>query len=176
MIVLVVRQVVDVAKLSAGPPASSSRAIDLMTSWVFRSREPAISMATGLADLIVGARGGDDAANRAGEAYVIYGKAGAEGTQFRKPPRKTGAERQVLDTTNLAPAAGFIIQGDVASDQLGGAVSGAGDVNGDGLDDLIVGANQGDDGGSNAGETYIVLWKKPARDGTQFGEGGDDFD
>ncbi len=37
------------------------------------------------------------------------------------------------------------------------ASSSAGDVNGDGYDDLIVGAPFGDDGGSNAGEAYVVF-------------------
>ena len=41
----------------------------------------------------------------------------------------------VLDVDMLAPAHGFIIQGDDAGDELGKSVSGAGDVNGDGLDD-----------------------------------------
>ena len=70
-------------------------------------------------------------------------------------------------------ADGFIIQGDVAGDQLGNSVSGAGDVNGDGIGDLIVGAPQGDDGGEMAGEAYIIYGKaNPAGEdkaGTQFG-------
>jgi hypothetical protein len=37
------------------------------------------------------------------------------------------------------------------------SVSSAGDVNGDGFDDLIVGALLGDDGGGNAGEAYVVF-------------------
>ena len=39
------------------------------------------------------------------------------------------------------------------------SVSSAGDVNGDGFDDLIVGAPNGDDGGTNAGEAYVVFGK-----------------
>jgi hypothetical protein len=38
------------------------------------------------------------------------------------------------------PAQGFIINGENANDQSGRSVSNAGDVNGDGLDDVIVGA------------------------------------
>jgi hypothetical protein len=37
---------------------------------------------------------------------------------------------------------GFVINGEAAGDKSGYSVSSAGDVNGDGLDDLIVGAYQ----------------------------------
>jgi hypothetical protein len=45
-------------------------------------------------------------------------------------------------TTSLSDVLyrGFVINGEVAGDQSGYSVSSAGDVNGDGLDDLIVGA------------------------------------
>jgi len=46
----------------------------------------------------------------------------------------------VVDLTGLAPSDGFIIQGDAAGDAAGASVSSAGDVNGDGIDDVIVGA------------------------------------
>ena len=51
----------------------------------------------------------------------------------------------------------FIIQGDAADDRTGNSVASAGDVNGDGFDDLIVGALRGDDGGNAAGEAYVVF-------------------
>jgi hypothetical protein len=48
------------------------------------------------------------------------------------------------DVINLSVIAagtgGFVINGESASDSSGYSVSSAGDVNGDGLDDLIVGA------------------------------------
>ena len=47
----------------------------------------------------------------------------------------------------------------MADDHAGCSVSSAGDVNGDGFDDLIVGARHGDDGGSDAGEAYVVFGK-----------------
>ena len=98
----------------------------------------------GLADLIVGARLGDDGGTNAGEAYVIFGKAGGLAN---------------IDLTGLAPADGFIIQGDAIADYAGYSVASAGDINGDGFDDLIVGARGGDNGGSNAGEAYVIFGK-----------------
>jgi hypothetical protein len=53
-----------------------------------------------------------------------------------------------------------LINGEVANDRSGYSVSSAGDVNGDGLDDLIVGATYADPSGkSNAGKSYVVFGK-----------------
>ena len=62
-----------------------------------------------------------------------------------------------LDLTTLPAAEGFVIQGDAAGDTAGRSVASAGDVNGDGFDDVIVGAPQGDDGGPLAGEAYVIF-------------------
>lgn len=104
----------------------------------------------GFDDLIVGAPYGDDGGTDAGQAYVLFGTASGFGTA-------DGSGRQVIDLATLTAAQGFIIQGDAAADRAGCSVSSAGDVNGDGFDDLIVGAKYGDDGGTNAGEAYIVF-------------------
>ncbi len=104
----------------------------------------------GFADLIIGATSGDDGGAGAGEAYVVFGTAGGFGAV-------DGTGRRVIDLTTLSPAQGFIIQGDAAGDRAGYSVSSAGDVNGDGFDDLIVGAMGGDDGGTGAGEAYVVF-------------------
>jgi VCBS repeat-containing protein len=106
----------------------------------------------GFADVIIGAPGGDDGGNYAGEAYVVFGGASGLGTL-------DGAGRSVVDLASFSPAQGFIVRGDAAGDATGIGVSSAGDVNGDGLADLIVGASLGDDGGDIAGEAYVVFGK-----------------
>jgi hypothetical protein len=50
-----------------------------------------------------------------------------------------------------------VINGQCASDFSGGSVSSAGDVNGDGLADLIVGARSDPAAGSYAGRSYVVF-------------------
>ena len=62
-------------------------------------------------------------------------------------------ELSTLNGTN-----GFVLNGVDAFDYSGFSVSGAGDVNGDGLDDIIIGAIIADPGGrNNAGESYVVF-------------------
>ena len=97
----------------------------------------------GIGDFIIGAPGADSAGDNGGEAYVIYGVAGA--TRIR------------LDLSALTTGDGFVIQGDAMSDGAGFSVSGAGDINGDGIDDVVVGSRYGDDGGSEAGEAYVIF-------------------
>ena len=100
----------------------------------------------GLADVIVGASSADPSGNdSAGESYVVFGK--ADGTPVN-----------LVDVA--AGSGGFVINGIDPGDRSGHSVSGAGDVNGDGLADVIVGANRADPGGnSNAGESYVVFGK-----------------
>ena len=70
---------------------------------------------------------------------------------------EAGANRSTVNLDNLSGSAGFVILGDGADDGLGISVSGAGDINGDGYADIIVGANRADDGGQDAGEAYVIF-------------------
>jgi len=98
----------------------------------------------GYDDLIIGVPNNHDGGRYAGSAYVIFGKSGGVST---------------IDLTNLQPSSGFVIRGDTAYDQAGWSVSSAGDVNGDGFDDIIVGAPFGDNAFANAGEAYVIYGK-----------------
>jgi Ca2+-binding RTX toxin-like protein len=80
-----------------------------------------------------------------GASYVVFGK------------------KDNTDPVNLSDIAsgtgGFVINGVSAVDQSGFSVSSAGDVNGDGYDDLIVGARYADVNGGNSGASYVVFGK-----------------
>ncbi|OJA03838.1 integrin alpha, partial [Bathymodiolus thermophilus thioautotrophic gill symbiont] len=60
-------------------------------------------------------------------------------------------------------AQGFVMNGENVEDYSGFSVSSAGDVNGDGLDDLIVGAFGADPtSGDKAGKSFVVFGKTNA--------------
>ncbi|MGZ0173589.1 MAG: S8 family serine peptidase, partial [Planctomycetales bacterium] len=69
-------------------------------------------------------------------------------------------ELAVIDLRNLDGTNGFRLDGIDSYDFSGVSVSSAGDLNGDGFDDLIIGAHSADPGGNNsAGESYVVFGK-----------------
>src|SRR5919199_775218 len=63
-----------------------------------------------------------------------------------------------FNLTDLNGSNGFAINGIAVGDQSGFSVSSAGDVNGDGFDDLIIGAQFANPNGINfAGQSYVVF-------------------
>ena len=99
----------------------------------------------GIDDLVIGAPyAGPDGRSEAGESYVVFGSSVGFPAAF---------ELSSLDGSN-----GFVLNGIDLFDNSGWSVSAAGDVNGDGIDDLIIGANGAAPGGrSYAGESYVVF-------------------
>ncbi len=100
----------------------------------------------GVDDLIIGAYTADPNGNlQAGESYVVFGGAGV------------GSAGSIA-LSSLRGANGFVLNGIDASDYSGFSVSSAGDMNGDGVDDIIIGARSADpNGAGNAGECYVVF-------------------
>jgi hypothetical protein len=99
----------------------------------------------GLADVIVGAYGSDISGETSGRAYVVFGK-----------PNITAVELSAV----AGGQGGFAIDGEQATDRVAGAVSGAGDMNGDGLADVLVGSARIDAVGEDSGRAYVVWGKK----------------
>ena len=114
----------------------------------------------GLDDLLVGAPG---ALGNAGAAYVVYGQADGFAADF---------DLQQIDGQN-----GFRLDG-VRGDypyETGFAAESAGDINGDGFDDVIIGANSADPGGNSfGGEAYVFFGGDFTSDVTQLGGDFDD--
>jgi len=95
----------------------------------------------GYDDVIIGAVGAAPGGRTgAGETYVIFGSA--------TPPTTIDLDTQSADIT---------VYGDDNKDYSGRTVA-SGDVNGDGYDDVIIGAYYADpDARSKAGETYVIF-------------------
>jgi hypothetical protein len=93
----------------------------------------------GLDDLLIGANGNDDVDPTSGKAYLVLAAS-------------LGSDTQI----SLADA-DYSFLGESTSDNAGYSVSEAGDVDGDGLADILIGAYLHDTGGANAGMVYLVL-------------------
>jgi hypothetical protein len=102
----------------------------------------------GFADLIVGAPGAGPHGNSSGSSYLMFGKA--------------SGFNATVDLSALDGSNGFRLDGVAAGDNSGRSVSGAGDVNGDGFDDVIVGADRANANGKYSGSSYIVFGKRSA--------------
>ena len=93
----------------------------------------------GLDDIIIGASGAN---SNSGANYVVFGK--------------TDGNAVELSEIGGNDDAGFVLNGATMDDQSGISVSGAGDVNGDGLDDIIIGTSGAND---NREASYVVFGK-----------------
>ena len=85
-------------------------------------------------------------------------------TSFPATPDLSGAPAAVFELSSLLAAnggdgtEGFVINGINTDDSSGISVSSAGDINGDGFDDILIGAFSADPNGiSGAGESYVIF-------------------
>lgn len=98
----------------------------------------------GLEDIIIGAPHDDTNGGNAGCAYVVFGSS-------------DGSTPELDDV--ISGNGGFVIYGESENDKAGFAVSGGHDVNGDGLDDLAIGAPFADPNEDESGKAYVVFGK-----------------
>ncbi len=99
----------------------------------------------GIDDFIIGVLdAAPEGKSRAGESYVVFGS--------------TNEFAPTFDLTSLNGSNGFRIAGLDVDDRSGRSVAAAGDVNGDGIGDIVIGAFTADPyGRSNAGESYVIF-------------------
>ncbi|MFZ2872567.1 FG-GAP-like repeat-containing protein [Zavarzinia sp.] len=95
-------------------------------------------------DIIVGAPGNDAGGADAGSVYVVWGKATSSIVTLAKVATGVG---------------GFAITGDNAGDLAGSAIGVAGDMNGDGRAEILIGAQASQIGGADSGAAYVVFGK-----------------
>ncbi|MAR93025.1 MAG: hypothetical protein CML06_19440 [Pseudomonadales bacterium] len=118
----------------------------------------------GYDDLVVVGSRTDDGATSAGNIYVIWGNSSPStinlATDFNRTPGFTNSK-------------GFLMTGYESSDEIGmydylvspnnaQFLDASGDFNGDGIQDLLIGHEQSDEQGTNAGYVYLIFGKSGA--------------
>jgi len=101
----------------------------------------------GIPDLAVGAPGGDKNGTDRGEVWVLF----------------LDSEGRVRDQQRIADGSGGFEGALADDDSFGSALANVGDLNGDGIPDLGVGAPNDDDGGANAGAIWILILETDGR-------------
>ncbi len=105
----------------------------------------------GYPDIIIGQAGSEQSGADSGSAIVIYGWEGISDTSL--DTITTGSPAQTFR--------GFRINGVAAGDIAGHDVGAAGDINGDGFDDIYVSAPGADNGFTNSGSVYVIYGEQP---------------
>ena len=101
----------------------------------------------GVNDLIIGSKNEDTGA---GKTYLLFGK---------DTTAKGDYATNIL-TSEFDGSIGFTIKGIDEQDLSGYDVAGAGDINGDGIDDIIIGSEQGSNDASltdRPGSAYVIF-------------------
>ena len=95
----------------------------------------------GVVDIAVGAHGDDDGGPDRGAVHIL----------FLNPDGSVRAEQKISSTT------GGMIGPLDDNDAFGMSATGIGDLDGDGIPDIVVGARLDDDGGNNRGAVYVLF-------------------
>ena len=95
----------------------------------------------GVVDVAVGARNDDDGVDDTGAVYILF--MNADGT--------------IKATQKISDSSGGLTASLDNGDNFGRSVAGIGDINGDGIGDIAVGADYDDDGGGDRGAVYILM-------------------
>lgn len=121
----------------------------------------------GRSELLLG--GPDGSSSASGVTYLLNPKDlasldAADGTVDRR-----------IDLDRVSPGTGsYVFSGEASGDKSGRQVSSAGDVDGDGKADLLIGADRGDAAAGDAGQAYLInandLAALDAADGTTDGK------
>jgi hypothetical protein len=127
----------------------------------------------GIDDLIASGFSAGGIYETPGQAYVVFGRTSGFPAEF--------ALRTLLPQQGGDGSEGFVMQGIEPRGHVGRSASGAGDVNGDGVADVIIGSSNAQE---NAGESYVVFGRStgfpaffPLRDllPQQGGDGSEGF-
>jgi hypothetical protein len=78
----------------------------------------------GIDDLLIGAWGADSNGANSGSSYIVFGS--------------SGGFLPIMELSSLNGSTGFRLDGEAVGDQSGFSVSAAGDISGDGIDDLLI--------------------------------------
>ncbi|MGD1916141.1 MAG: GC-type dockerin domain-anchored protein [Phycisphaerales bacterium] len=143
------------------PRFDSVSSLDGSNGFTFRgaSAEDSLGRATGsgdfngdgISDVVIGAPTADSGSSRSGESYVVFGR--SDGF-----PASLGPD-------DLDGANGFRIPGAVGREFSGTGVAGVGDLNGDGVDDLMIGtANTTGSGATGVAKVYVVFGSRDGFD------------
>jgi hypothetical protein len=96
----------------------------------------------GFADLIIGASGADHHGRASGATYVVFGASSFDSH---------------MELSALNGANGFALLGEAPSAELGVSVSAAGDINGDGFADVILGSTPGVNDMFVTGQSFVIF-------------------
>ncbi|RMG33499.1 MAG: hypothetical protein D6725_15525, partial [Planctomycetota bacterium] len=107
----------------------------------------------GFDDLVIGAYLANAHTATHGAAYVVFGTDQTPTSPF--------------SVATLDGANGFRLDGEATNDHFGATVGAAGDINGDGLDELLIGAPHAD-GGDDRGAAYVLFGRQAAFPGPGF--------